>query len=167
LGAVASGIYAGQKHKLVVRVSGPRTDVWVATGALPASPVLSASHVDFQTQGWPQLGAQAGGNVGSGLVVLDDFKVSRVATAPDAAAREWFRFESHPGARVIQSNASVFSYDRTGDFTGQPPQVPAVGSPGATGPGRFVVMSGEIDNFVGNDLLDVRLDVLERFSFFQ
>ncbi|MGH9380668.1 MAG: hypothetical protein ACRD2Z_08665, partial [Thermoanaerobaculia bacterium] len=99
-------------------------------------------------------------------ITADDFTYdSPGAGASDIGAREWFRFQSWPERRAIQGNASVFIADRAAEFRGDHPCLPPVGSPGASGPARVVVMAGDPDDFLGNDLLDVRVDAVEQFAY--
>jgi hypothetical protein len=161
---LASGVY-GNHHRLVARAQGNRVDVWVATGPLAASPVLSATHANFSLPGWPQLQSVRPSAAAAGLQI-DDFSYSSLsAGASDIGPREWFRAESYPKRRVFQGNASVFVADREAEFRGNNPQIPPVGSPGASGPARIIVFAGDPDDFLGNDLLDVRVTVTERFKF--
>ena len=162
---LASGLYLGQPHTLLVRKSGPRIDVWLAT-APQGSPILSASNAGFVAQGNPAVRMNAGSNVASAVITLDDVRVESIGgSAPDAAAQEWFRFESHPQRRAVQSNASVFKQDLAFEFLGEHPRLPAVGSPGPSGPAQVIVFQGEVDNFLGNDAISVGLFAQERWSF--
>jgi hypothetical protein len=163
---LASGLYQGAQHRLVLRTTGGSADAWVATGALAALPALSASAAAVTVAGWPAVELNAGSNIASSVILIDDFAAQSVgAGASDIAGRAWFRFESHPERRTIRSNASVFDADQEAEFRGAHPQVPPVGSPGASSNARVVVFSGDPDDFLGNDLLDVRVDVTERFRF--
>ena len=164
---LASGLYLGQAHTLAMRISGARMDVWLATGAFPASPILSASHANALQTGWPVLAMNSGGAVATGTIWADDVRLSSVAGgASDITQREWFRFESFPEERVVQGNASVFAAYRDGDHRGAGPKLPPVGSgAGATGPARVVVFAGAPDQVFGNDGADVTLRSIERFRF--
>jgi hypothetical protein len=163
---LASGLFLGQEHKLVMQVNGPRMDVWLATGALGASPALSASAIDALLPGWPALQMNAGSNVASGTIYADGLNIQALsASALDIGAREWFRFESHPEGRVYQGNASVFQQDRLANYRGQFPKFPPVGSPAPSGPAIMVVLQGEIDNIQGLDGPNVAVTILERFRF--
>lgn len=162
---LASGLYLGQQHVLTMQIRGPRMDVWLATGPVGASPVLSASAPDALGGGWPILAVNSGSNVASGVAYVDDLTVQSLAAGgSDVGPRETFRFESHPEGRVVQGNASVFVADRLADYRGQFPKMPPVPT-NATGPARVVVLQGEVDNIVGNDGPNIALTVLERFRF--
>ena len=67
----------------------------------------------------------------------------------------------------LRVGASVFLIDRTANFRGVPPRVPAIGSAALlpSGPAQAIVFAGDPSNFVGNDLLDVRLDCVERWRY--
>jgi hypothetical protein len=171
---LASGIFLGQRHTLTARVLGGRMDVWLATGAIGASPIISASHAELGIIGNPAVDMQQGpgGNTGeigtpsTAILGLSQLLIYAFgASTSDIGAREWFRFESHPEGRVYQGNASVFQVDRLANYRGQFPKVPAVGSPAATGPARVVVLQGEVDNLQGLDGPDIALTVLERYRF--
>jgi hypothetical protein len=162
---LASGVYGGQRHTLSVRSLGNLVDVWLATGPVPASPILSATHANLTMPGAPHVRLLAGQNVASGLIAFDDVRVYSVASAPDTDPREYFRFDSFPEPRAIQANASIFKADRAADFRGVLPRIPAVGSPGASGPARIVVFSGEPENFSGVDVMDVSVSVVERWEY--
>ncbi len=165
-GSTASGFALGNSHRLVGVFTGGKADVYLATGALPATPILVASRAELAVPGWPQLAMQAGSNIASAVLMADDLRVySLAAGASDIGPREWFRFEAHPEARAIQGNASVFLANRAGDLRGNHPQVPAIGSPGPSGPAQMIVFSGDPDDFLGNDLMDVRLDAVEKFTY--
>lgn len=166
---LASGIFQGQRHVMTLRTIGGRADVWFATSGLAASPVISASHADLAMSGAPAIRAQTGGRAsssnGDAAPYFENFSVlSAGGSAPDGDPREWFRFESHPEERAIQSNASVFRFDRLSDFKGNTPRIMPVPTT-ATGPARVLVFEGEVDDFLGNDLIDVRLESLSRFQF--
>lgn len=173
----ASGLFLGQIHSLVVRSISGRTDVWVATGPLAASPIISASHAELGIIGYPALQMQNGpigaasGTFYSGAstawMKAYSFTAKTFgASVGDIAPREWFRFESHPEGRVYQGNASVFMQDRLANYRGQFPKMPPVGSgAAATGPARVVVLQGEVDSIQGLDGPDIALTVLERFRF--
>lgn len=163
---LASGLYEGQQHTLTVKILSGRADVWLATGPLAASPILSASAADLNAPGWPALKMTAA-SLTSAITQVDNFTAYSIgATSPAIAAREWFRFESHPEGRVYQGNASVFTADRLANYRGQFPKLPPVGSgAAATGPARVVVLQGEIDNLQGLDGPDISLAVLERSRF--
>ena len=161
---LASGIYAGVPHKLILNADGGQLAAYIGTA--PANPALTASHADITAAGWPALRMSNGSNVASGLLVIDYLLVWNLAAgASDMGPREYFRFEAHPDKRAFQGNASVFLADREAVFRGIHPRIPAVGSPGASGPAQLVVMSGDPTDFLGNDRLDVALSVTEQFRF--
>lgn len=163
---LASGLYQAQtQHRLVLRIFGGQADAWIATGALPASSAIGASNAHIALTGWAGL-KMSNPSDPNALVYADNFKLSRVgASAPDAAAREWFRFESHPEVRALQGNASVFVADRGGDHRGAPPRIPPEASGQPSGPAQAVVFAGEVDNFLGNDLLNPAVEVVEQFTY--
>lgn len=159
----ATALRAGQPFRIGARMTGNLCDIWMATGALfQGSPFISATNAHFANFG---AGPAIRGRSSTGGVVALNWVnlVETGATPADILPREYFRFDSHPEPRSIQSNASVFVGDRTADFRGVHPQVPVGGS----GPPRMVVLAGDPDDFVGNDRIDVRLDVVERFRFFR
>lgn len=161
---LASGIYLGQPHKLILSANGGELAGYL--GTRPLAPIITASHADVTIPGLPALKMSNGSNVASGLLVADYFRVSLLgAGASDMGPRESFRFEAHPEGRVVQANASVFLADRQAAFRGVAPRVPAVGSPGPSGPAQMVVLSGDPTDFLGNDLMDVSLRVVDRFTF--
>jgi len=169
---LASGIFLGEAHTLTIRVLSGRTDVWLATGPLSPSPVLSASHGDFGLTGYPALQMQNGPLGASGSASSAFVKTKRVliygfgASAADIGPRQFFRFESHPEGRTYQGSASAFVADRLANYRGQFPKLPPIGSGAvATGPARVVVLQGEIDNLQGLDGPDIALTVLERYRF--
>lgn len=171
----ASAFYLGMTMKLTVKVVGNQADVYLGTGPLSNS-LLSVSHSNFSVAGNPLVRARggnssaggAGGN-SDGAPTIDNIVVSNLngnnASAPDTDARRHFRFQSFPEARAVRANASVFSADQIADFRGNPPRLPAIGSPGASGPLTVFVLAGDTETFVGNDLLDVTIDAVERFQF--
>lgn len=166
--AQASGMQnagvGGIPHKMILRTFGPTAAVWIGTNPdLSAAPQLAHSGAEVAIDGAPALQAKQGG--AAGWPIIFEAKWSFVGSSIDSESREWFRFESHPELRAYQGNASVFRDDLAAEFRGLHPRLPAVGSPGASGPGRAVVLSGELENFVGNDVLDVRLNAVERFRF--
>jgi len=160
----ASAIFNGVELTLAVRTNGPEADVWVATqGGLSNSPIISASHANLSVPGNPILAARQGGGTSA---LIDNVIVNLpAASLVDSGPREWFRFESHPEQRTALSNASVFKSDTTPQFRGAHPRLPVAGPSGASGPARVIVMQGEIDNFVGNDPIDIRLDAIDRFNY--
>jgi hypothetical protein len=166
---LASGLLEGQQHKIVTRIQGARADVWIATGVLGASPVLSASNSAFTQVGWPGLEMNAAAqNASKGYISVPNFYYGSLSSgsAVDIGAREWFRFESHPEPRVYQGNASVFVQDRLANYRGQFPHMPPVASNStATAAARVVVFQSEVDNVQGLDGPDISLAVLERFRF--
>ncbi len=172
---LASGLLAGQRHKITARVLGGRMDVWVATGPLSPSPIISASHAELGVAGYPAVDMQQGpgGNLGGiGLAstavgLLSSLIVySFGGSVGDIAPREYFRFEADPDARVYQGNASIFKVDRTADYRGHDPHLFPVGTgASARGPLRVVVFQGEVDNVVGNDGPDVALTAMERWEY--
>jgi hypothetical protein len=163
--AAASGFYAGNPLILGAQVLGDALTAFVGTSPVGAASV-SVSNAFFTFRGWPALKMNSGSNIPAAFLTADDFRyLGLSAGASDIAPRQWFRFESHPKNRAIQSNASVFTADREAEFRGNNPQAPPVGSPGASGPARAVVFSGDPDDFQGNDLLDVRVDATERWRF--
>lgn len=161
---LASGIYAGQPHQLILNADGGELSAYIGTA--PVNPVLTASHADVTAAGCPALKLSNCSNIASGLLVIDSLAVYDLAVgASDMGPREWFRFESHPERRAFQGNASVFLSDHEAAFRGVHPRLPAVGSPGASGPAQLVVFSGDPTDFLGNDLLDVNVSVTEQFRF--
>lgn len=169
---IASGYLEGQAQVLTVQALSGRMDVWLATGALSPSPVISASHAELGIPG--HLGLQIfNGTVGQSFGFPANYlQVTKIVgntlggSAPDSAAREYFRFDSYPEGRVVEANASVFRADQLANYRGAFPKLPPVGSGGAaTGPARVVVFQGEIDNVIGNDGANVSLGALERFRF--
>jgi hypothetical protein len=162
---LASGIYQAQRHKMVVETRGGNMNVWLAT-APAGSPALSASHSEISGRGWPAVKMGCCSNVASGLLFLDSINVQSLSgSASDIGSRETFRFESYPENRTIQGNASIFIADRTANFRGNKPRIPAGGSPGASGAPQMVVLSGAIDNIAGNDVTDVTVRVVDQFKF--
>jgi hypothetical protein len=162
---VVSGMLQAQVVRMSLRVNGPRIDLWLGT-AITGSPLLTASHALGPIEGWPALRMRAGGNTATGAHIFDSLIVYDLGEAiPDIAARSHFRFESHPAERAYRGNASLFEADHAADFVGEPPKLPWAGTPAASGPARVIVFEGEPDNFLGNDLIDVRLDVVEQFTF--
>jgi hypothetical protein len=162
----ASGIFQGQAHKLAARILAGRMDVWVATGALAASPAVSASHGEIGLTGYPGIDVKQSPDTAAAINVRRFAAYEFGATAVGIGARETFRFESFPEGRVVQGNASVFQADRLADYRGGFPKIPPMGSGAESpGPGRMVVFQGEIDNVVGNDGPDIALSALERFRF--
>jgi hypothetical protein len=161
-------LWGGQDLKLVLETFNGEGRVWLGTAGAAGSPLLNPSHANLAMAGNPALGAKAGGLPTTFWPygpLLKDFQYSQFGSAPDTDAREWFRFESDPQERAIQSNSTVFRYDRQANMRGVAPRIPPVGSPAATGPAQLVILTGEVDNFVGNDPFDVQLTVRERFTF--
>lgn len=163
---LASGLYAGQEHKLIARLTGPCMEVWLAT-APTGNPILSASNAAFVTDGYPIVRMNAPTNVASAVLALSDIRYSlTAASAPDAAARQHFRFESYPEGRAIQSNASVFVADRAADFRGEYLRLPPAGaSLVASGPAKVFVFEGDVSDFMANELIDVTLTATEQFTY--
>lgn len=164
---LASGLYNGQSHALVLKTQGSLANVWVATGPLAASPVLSANNSMISQLGNSAFRLQAGGATSKGpeTLIFDQFTVGPVVGGSDIGPRNFFRFESHPEGRAFQGNASVFEADRLANYRGQFPKLPPIGSPAASGPARMVVLTGEIDNLQGLDGPDISLTVLDRFRY--
>lgn len=52
---LASGYLVGQRHILTAKVKSGRMDVWLATGPLNPSPIVSATHVELGIAGNPAL----------------------------------------------------------------------------------------------------------------
>ncbi len=171
--SVASGIHGGKVHTMWLDAAGPTLAAYISTGFMdaaqkPAAPAVAAATDAFAFPGWPGLAMRSwASQVPSQLLWVNHFRAYdiAVATAPDAGPRQYFRFESYPESRVYQGNATAYVADRTADFRGEPPRIPACGSPGASGPARLVVLQGDPDNFVGTDLLDVSLTAVERFRY--
>lgn len=165
----ASGLFTGQLHYLNITNVGGQATAYVSTSITGGAPItaVSASNAAITQNGCLGVGVQAGPqHIGTAYIALDNlFAFQMGPGASDIGPREFFRFESHPENRVVQGNASVYKADQTANFRGAPPKVPAVGSPGASGAGRCVVLTGEVDNFVGNDVADVVLGVVERFRY--
>jgi hypothetical protein len=166
---LASGLFLGQEHRLMMLISNAGAFGWIATnpgvGAAASPHIAMASRAEAGLSGWPAVRAIAGSNIGTGVFYLDSFNLDILAGASDIGPREWFRFESYRERRAYQGNASIFLADRTPAFRGQQPQLPPVGSPGASGPARVVAFEGPIDDFRGNDVIALRLDAVERFKF--
>ena len=161
---LASGLYQAQMHKLILSANGGELAGYIGTA--PVAPAITASHADVSAPGWPALRLQQGSNPASGMLVIDALTVYNLgAGASDMSPREWFRFEATPERRAFQGNASVFLSSREAVFRGVHPRVPAVGSPGASGPAQIVVLSGDPVDFLGNDRMDVSIQVKERFRF--
>jgi hypothetical protein len=166
---LASGLWTTNTYKLTMQVQGASAAVWMATGALAASGIMSASHAVAQLPGWPAVRMQNGG-VGSVAPIMDNLLVNALgAGGSDIGPREFFRFESYPQERAAQSTASAFTADRAADFRGRGPRIPPIGSAagagGPSGPARVIVFEGAIDDFRGNDIMGVNLAVTERFSY--
>jgi hypothetical protein len=159
-GPVASNLYGGRRVTLGLAVEGPTAALFL-TGPDGFSAITRGSPIHSQV-GNPFLGGRAGANVAAGHLKLDDFSVWPIAGATDASARARFRFQSHPEARVFHGNASVFNQDYQARFRGDPPKLPPTGPSGAA---RVVVIAGEVDNFLGNDIMSVNLTALEQFSY--
>lgn len=169
---LASAYLQGVKHTLTVRVLGGRMDVWLATGPLSPSPIVSASHAELGIAGYPALQIQNGPGYATSFPSTAVIGVRGVqfyafgASAGDIGPREYFRFESDPQSRALQGNASVFRQDLTANYRGHNPQLAAIGTgASALGPVRVVVFQGEVDNIVGNDGPDVALTALERWEY--
>ena len=163
--AIASGMWGGIEHTMTVQVRGNRVDMWFGT-AITGSPILTASHAMAAMSGWPAVRMNAGSNIASAVIYLDDLSVISLSSgASDIAARETFRFQSYPEPRSYPGIASIFVADRAADFRGDPPRLPPVGSPGASGPARVIVFEGSVDDFRGNDVIDLALAVTERWTF--
>jgi hypothetical protein len=161
---LASGVYQGHGQRLGVSVQGGAIAAYLGTSAGAA--VLSASNGAAAQPGWPALGMGNGSPGASSFIYADDFLYRTLAGgASDIGPREWFRFETAPERRVYQGNASFYFANRAADFRGEHPLAPITGSPGPSGPAQMVVFSGDPDNFVGNDLMDVSLSVRDRFRF--
>lgn len=163
----ASGLYQNQVNYLTIRKIGGRTDVWLATGPLNASPVLSAAHPMMGQPGNPALRLFPGGTPVDAARFRGPFTLTPAGgSAPDISPREYFRFESFPEGRVVQGNASVFTDDRLANYRGSFPKMPPVGSGNTSpGPARVVVFQSEIDNVIGNDGPEFALSVLENWKF--
>lgn len=179
---LASGLWEGIQHILGVQTLGNTANAWLGT-QIVGPPVLTASHAIVGITGNPAFGGKQGtantwseegvetpgGGANTGVMLggaaqpLAAF-ISQEAP-PDILPREWFRVEAHPQGRAYQGNASVFVTDCLANYRGQFPNIPNVGSPMATGPARVTVLSGEVDNFIGNDGFDTVLAVLERFRY--
>lgn len=165
---LASGLYTGQGHALVLKTQGSLANVWVATGPLAASPVLSANNSMISQLGNPAFRLQAGGATSKGpeTLIFDQLTVGPVVGGSDIGPRNYFRFESHPEGRIYQGNASVFEVDRLAAYRGQFPKIPGVPSNStATMTARAVVFQGEVDNVQGLDGPDISLSILERARF--
>lgn len=169
---IASGFLEGQAQVMTVQVLSGRMDVWIGTGPLTPSPVVSASHAELGIPG--NLGLQMfNGTVGVSFGFPANYpQVTRIAgqtlagSAADTGAREYFRFESSPESRVYQGNASAFVANRLANYRGHDPRLTPIGTgAGAQGPIRVVVVQGEIDNVVGNDGADVALTAMERWEY--
>jgi hypothetical protein len=150
---------------MLLVTQGPTAQAWIATGAYGAA-LLTGNTGNVAMKGNPALRVQvAGSGVGATGVRLDNLNLSQAGgSAPDADAREWYRIEAYPEARAIQANSSVFRYDRISSLRGQPPR-PVVNASTGSGPAKMVVLTGDAENYFGNDVVDVRVDTLERFSF--
>ena len=164
---LASGIYQGQAHKLALRVEGATAQAYLGTTVGAPALVANAAALGFGGGGGLRMTQASAALQDTSAIKLDDVTWRGIGSSPDIGAREWFRFESFPEPRAIQGNASIFVADRAADFRGVHPKLPAVGSPGASGPARFVVLSGEVDDFVGNDVMDVSIVARESFKYFR
>jgi hypothetical protein len=164
--ALTPGIWSAtlSNYKLAIQVAGPTAQAWVGTTISGAAPLVNNSPL-AQRPGWVAARINNAG-VASVFPFMDNLNVQSLgAGASDIGSRQWFRFESYPEERAIQSSASAFVQNQTANFRGVPPRIPVTGSPGASGPVRVLAFEGEVDNFQGADVIDVRLDALERFQF--
>lgn len=164
--SVASAVMGGVKHLLSFQTAGASAQLFLATAGRSGAAILSGSNALNTLGGNPGMYMRTPSYALDGALYLDNFQVvGGGGSAPDITAREWFRFESYPEVRAYQGNASVFAADRAGNFRGVPPRLPPTGSPVASGPMQVVAFQGEVDNFVGNDGLDIRLDAVDRWAF--
>lgn len=164
--SVASAVMGGLRHTLAVQIIGSTIDVYLATAiGQGQARVTGFAHQGALMPGNPGLYMKTPSYAAAGALYVDNFQARQFGgSAVDINAREWFRFESWPEVRGFQGNASVFVADRS-DFRGVPLRLPPTGSPVASGPVQVVAFAGEVDNFVGNDVIDVRLDAMDRFSY--
>lgn len=163
---LASTFYTGEQYTMTCRIQGGQIMVWIAGNSYSysASPVIQASHGAIAQPGWPAVRMIQGADTNT-LIEIDNMGHNVLGTLPSGiGSREFFRYEGWPQPRVFQGNASVFRADQTAALRGIPPKIPPTGSAVAVG-AQVVVLSGETANFLGNDLLDVNLSVVERFNF--
>lgn len=164
--AIASQLHAGAGLTMTVRVQGATAVLFMGTAAQNPPSVLAANAAMLAAPGWPAVRMNAGSNIASAVITVDDLAITALsAGASDIGPRETFRFEAYPQERAYQGNASVFLADRVAQFRGRPPQLPPLPSSGASGPARVIVFESAVDDFRGNDRIDVNLTALERFSF--
>jgi hypothetical protein len=163
-GSSATAFYQGRLMNLTARVTANLCDVFLGTGPLAATPIISATHANFaQIAGHPALFGRTGG--GHAAPVFENFSARAIGgSAPDAAAREWFKFDSYPQGRAIRG-ATTYQEDVVGYLRGNFPRMPAIGSPAPSGAAYIVVLSGTVDDFIGNDSIDVEAYVTSRFDF--
>lgn len=164
-------IQAGGELMFGMNIKGATAVAYLGTTVNgPSALVLPASSVPgIQNVGWPAVRMQNAG-VATVSPTIDTVNVQNLAGgATDIGPREFFSYESYPRERAVQSSASAFVADRAADFRGRGPRIPPVGSAagagGPSGPARVIVFEGALDDFRGNDRIDIDLAVTERFSY--
>lgn len=99
------------------------------------------------------------------------------ATSSVLGPRTPVRIDSYPAAQaaVVASGATRALEDLAGRFRGAPPRIGPMPSGGPSGPikgvvaagaaGPSVVIDADVSAFVGNDVVDIQVEVRERFKF--
>lgn len=129
-------------------------------GASGASVVASPS---VHIQGFVMMPLEGGaGAVNITATPRADAWVLRPRTALSARTVPRTQVVMHPGTTGTPSEVNA---DVTGRLRGNPPHIPPVGSPAASGPSRVVVFAGDAVDFRGNDVLTTEMSVRERFRF--
>lgn len=121
---------------------------WISGGASGAS-IIASPGLHVQALIYLPLGYNAGIFVDDAL--LDHRVHINNAEEFSAYKTEW--------------TSSTWEENITTEIRGDPPTLPPVGSPGASGPARFFALVGEQSGFLGNRLLEIDVRARERFRF--
>jgi hypothetical protein len=157
--AVASSVLSNPTVGLQLFTSAPSGASSTASPAMRLNSLIVLP-LDYGA-GIARLGQATDAVIASGVAAVDTDDAQPRTTYVAKGA------QAGPGASsaLYRGNASVWGADNAAQLRGVTPKLPVTGSPMASGPVSVIVVSGAISNFHGNDIVDVRLSVRERFSF--